>query len=253
MIKFHADLFFNIARLLQNIAEAPNPDALVKDAYDIPREVRGWETTYGQFKEAGMDFSALYVEQMKAALVSTDFTVGRYKLMAKVLQGRITDETGLALFMVIPKNKIEFFEKPNLFGQQVADNFPSATLDIEEAGKCYAAGRNTATVMHLMRVMEVGLRLTATALGLPDPTHANWQSIIDKINREINQKAATKDPAWLKVEPFYSQVSAHLFAVKTAWRNPVMHIHSTYDEERALDIFNAVKGFMRHLATELNE
>jgi hypothetical protein len=32
-----------------------------------------------------------------------------------------------------------------------------------------------------------------------------------------------------------------------------MHVEKTYDDGRALDILNAVRGFMSHLATELRE
>jgi hypothetical protein len=39
-------------------------------------------------------------------------------------------------------------------GEQVEIKFMSAIQDIEEAGKCLAMGRGTATVFHLMRVVE---------------------------------------------------------------------------------------------------
>jgi hypothetical protein len=46
-------------------------------------------------------------------------------------------------------------------------------------------------------------------------------------------------------------VLAHLHAVKVAWRNPTMHIVNQYTPEQAEEVFNAVRGFMRHLASKL--
>jgi len=32
-----------------------------------------------------------------------------------------------------------------------------------------------------------------------------------------------------------------------------MHLHERYDEERALEIWQSVRGFLRHLAKDLHE
>jgi hypothetical protein len=75
------------------------------------------------------------------------------------------------LFMFIPTDKAEFYRRPEqLFGVQVVSSFPSCTTDIEEAGKSYATGRSIACVFHLMRVMEIGLRVFATTLHDPRQT-----------------------------------------------------------------------------------
>jgi hypothetical protein len=170
------------------------------------------------------------------------------------LNNRFRDEFLDVWFMHLPTDKVPFYNGKNLFGQDVTDKFPSAIIDIEEAGKCFALARHTACVMHLMRVIEIGLRAVAKGLGIPQaellPT---WQAVISKIESEM-KTAANKRPAdWLKIEPFYREIPAHLFAIKNAWRNPSMHVQTSYDEERALDIYNAVRGFMRYLAAELSE
>jgi hypothetical protein len=56
----------------------------------------------------------------------------------------------------------------------------SASFDIEEAGKCLAFDRGTATVMHLMRVLEVGLKALAKVLQIAYAP--SWDSYIKKIN-----------------------------------------------------------------------
>jgi hypothetical protein len=101
--------------------------------------------------------------------------------------------------------------------------------------------------------MELGLKAVGMALTIADPDKANWQQIIDQINSQITQRKANKTPDWLAVEQFFSDVSANLFAVKTAWRNPSMHLESKYDAQEAKRIMNAVEGFMQHLAAKIDE
>jgi hypothetical protein len=50
---------------------------------------------------------------------------------------------------------------------------------------------------------------------------------------------------------FIKQTLDRLTAVQTALRNEVMHARSFYDEERAIDIYRAVRAFMQQLATQL--
>src|SRR5262249_39536541 len=61
----------------------------------------------------------------------------------------------------------KYFTDRRLFGEEVATKFVPANQDIEEAGKCLALSRGTATVFHLMRVMEAGLKALAKPLGIP--------------------------------------------------------------------------------------
>src|SRR5262249_13649752 len=50
------------------------------------------------------------------------------------------------------------FETPLQDWGDVPDKFPSVVYDVTEAGKCLALGRDTAAVLHLMRVLERGLQ-----------------------------------------------------------------------------------------------
>lgn len=173
------------------------------------------------------------------------------------LSGRLNDELSASLLMFIEPDKAHLYTKPDLFGPEVTDKFPSAIQDIEEAGKCLATGRNTAAVFHAMRALEIGLRTLGRSLNDPslDPDkNPTWERILGRGDRELNAKqVADRSPEWRAKPEFFAEAIANLRAVKTAWRNPTMHVRGVYDEERALDIFGAVRGFMRHLATELRE
>jgi len=133
------------------------------------------------------------------------------------------------------------------FGQAVEDAFPGASRDIEEAAKCRALGCWTASVMHLMRVMEAGLGGLATHLDLK--AEGNWNTTLQAIEarlRETGKKTHGKDE-----EQWAAEAGTHLRFVKNAWRNHAMHANEHYDEERAVAIFDNARSFMQHLATRL--
>lgn len=157
------------------------------------------------------------------------------------------------VFFHLPAKKAEYFGKPMLFGEEVAKAFPSIAYNLEEAGNCLALNRNTACVFHLQGVMQAGLNALGKALEVPETTNRTWDAILKKIDPELSQTFMERSPYFQQHEQFCAEAAALLRAVKIAWRNPVMHVEKVYDEEKATDVMNAVKGFMRHLATELKE
>jgi hypothetical protein len=174
-------------------------------------------------------------------------TFGQFRELAKELHGRLIDEFEASIFMSIDADKVRLFTEKQLFGADVESKFPRTVVDIEEAGKCFAVGRHTATVFHLMRVMEVGLQGFATQVGVQRTQDTNWQPIIDQATKAVLSLPATT-PKEKQRKAKYHAVLAHLSNVKTAWRNEVMHPKATYTEEQAEEIFNNVRGFMRELA-----
>jgi hypothetical protein len=94
-----------------------------------------------------------------------------------------------------------------------------------------------------MRVMETALQATAKTLGIA--FGRDWGDYLRRI--EIVLKSTPPGHA------FFADVSAHLHSVKTAWRNPTMHVDRDYTTEQAGDIFAAVSTFMRHLAAKVHE
>lgn len=128
------------------------------------------------------------------------------------------------------------------FGKDVDDAFPKASEEISEAAKCLALKRSTAAVFHLMRAMELAVQRLAEVLGKANPTEKVWGVILSDIHSAIEAmpKGAARD-AW-------SASHTHLYHVKQAWRNDTMHPKTTYTEEQAQTVFDAVKSFMCHLA-----
>ena len=169
------------------------------------------------------------------------------------LDNRVIDEAKSRKFFSIEQDKQSFITDKSLFGEEVTSAFHSAIVDIEEAGECLAFERYTACVFHLCRIMEKGLRVLQVALGLPQSANPTWAAVLHKIDSELAKEFTQMSPELQSDRPFFAGAAAMMRSVEHAWRNPTMHIEKVYTEEQAEDIWNAVRGFMRHLATKLKE
>jgi len=207
----------------------------------------GLQRVADKFEENGFVYSAGVLRDI-AETYSPD---PRARLSEVATAVRV--ELKSTLIMQIPPDKAKYYKSPRLFGEKVAEAFPSALVDIEEAGNCYAAGRNIACVMHLQRVLEVSLRALGQALNLDIEHLPSWDSMLTKIDGELQKRYKDKPPGWAADEQFYAEAAAFLREVKDAWRNPTMHVENKYDEEKAQEILDSVKKFMRHLSTKVRE
>jgi len=197
----------------------------------------------------GLDNSAKTVSSILGILQTSNHNYGELGELFQELVGRLKDEIESRKFFSVEIDKQSFFKDNNLFGKDVTEAFPSAIIDIKEAGKCLAFERWTACVFHLMRVMEIGLKVICKYLKttkVTDTKNKSWGFILRQCEECLKQ------PEW-KNNHFIAEIVAMLHSVKDAWRNPTMHVERTYTEEQAQDIWNVVKGFMRHLATKLKE
>ena len=163
------------------------------------------------------------------------------------LTTRIVDELEQRLFLSVPLEQAPFYlqVKPP-FGEDVTKRFPKMTEDISEAAKCLSLDRPTASVFHLMRVMELAVQQFGSELNITLVTEKNWQVILDQVNAAI-RKLDARDA---KTKP-YAQAASHLYNVKVAWRNEVMHPKQTYTFDEAKAIFDSAKTFINELATIL--
>lgn len=121
-------------------------------------------------------FFIIPFEQKSTHGLKTDFST---------LYDVIQDELNDRFFMFIPQKDAEWYENKDGFSVEVSNAFRSAIEDIKEAGTCYATGRYTACVFHLMRVLEHGLKVLAKDAGLT-VEKKTWGKIIEKIEIKIN-------------------------------------------------------------------
>ena len=160
----------------------------------------------------------------------------------------ISSEMQSRLFLWIPPEKIKYYDQAELFGPGVNESFPSTERDVRSAGTCYAADEGTASVMHLMRVLELGLNVLALKLGIAFERR-EWENVINDMEcviKKINGPHAGND--WREQQRFYSEAAKDFRYFKNAWRNHAMHAHEHYDPSEERLILEHVGAFMGHLA-----
>jgi hypothetical protein len=165
------------------------------------------------------------------------------------LIGRVRDELSGIVFLYLSSQEALYYDRPIDGWEIVIKRYRKIQRDIEEASKCLALNRATAAVLHLMRVVEVGLTTAAKVIGIPYAP--SWESYLRQMQKQLDLDWTAKSPQMKKNEPYIREVYGLLSAVKVAWRNPTVHVKRTpYTLEEAREIYDAVRGFMRHLATK---
>jgi hypothetical protein len=220
------------------------PNALHRDLVEMAQGLKG------ELDIIGAKLTGMVVERLLGALDDKTLTFKRLGEYADSINSRIRDELSLINMYVLDSKNVGYFEsKESLFGPSVDKNFPTARIEIEEAGKCLALRRSTACVMHLMRVLEIGLQCLAEELGVPPQD--NWNAVLGDIERIIPEVTAKRNGA--DEEQWFSEAAAHFRLLKNAWRNHAMHVRETYSEEQAEKIFSHAQTYMQHLATKLSD
>jgi hypothetical protein len=270
VIRFPAHFFFTVIQEMEyaqrlrryhhSVFGGGYADKLLRQRLDELKVTLGkqFSQLYLAVEELGLNSSADQTGRVLDKILDPgDIGVQEYAEMMQALLDRLYDDTKRQHFFMIPPHKVlAHTEASRFFGDEVNSAFPSAQTDIEHAAKCYAFGRNTATVFHLMRVMEVGLRALGESLNDPnlDPKkNPTWESILKRCDEQLKLSLKDRSQEWRVDDQFYSDAVANLRAVKNAWRNPTMHVERNYEEDEALDVLNSVKGFMRLLATKLKQ
>jgi len=212
------------------------------------------------FKDIGLVITAETVEELIGEVKGeTRYSFDWLAAQVRALERLAEKELKNKLFLYVPSERAKYWPKaadPHLFGDSVAQAFPSASFDIQNAGMCLAAAFSTASVFHLMRVMEIGLTVLGAQFNV-SLAHTNWGPALSEIESKIRDMH--KDPKWKALpdckeqQEFFAQAATHFGILKDAWRNYTMHVRGKYTEDEADQIFDASKGFMQKLATRLKE
>ncbi len=138
--------------------------------------------------------------------------------------------------------------------QTVLNAFPSATVDIRSGVDLWALHYSTASVFHMMRVLETGLKILAADVGKAF-TVQNWQNIIEQIEAEIKIAGKSLPQSAGKSERlrFLSAAAKEFMYFKDGWRNYVSHNRSAYTDDEAESVMVHVRQFMATLAERLSE
>lgn len=202
-------------------------------------------------EKLALDSTLAQVRRLKAIFLDTanQHKVNIVTLARDIMevQVRLSDELEARMLFLLNPEEARYFTDSQ-FTPKVAQRFPGAVFDMDEAGKCYATERPTACVFHLMRVTEFGLHAIGKLIGIEEQ-RPNWEPIIKKIDAEL--KADYKDRQFKGSADLLANISTHLHAVKVAWRNRAMHVETKHTTEEAREIYGATRGLMRYLAETL--
>jgi hypothetical protein len=219
------------------------------------KQIIAWvESAISYCRDQPFPMSVIPLERLLLLAKEDDFNLaGVAKLLQDAME-RLRDEAGTLKLLRLQSERIRYYEIQQPFGLEVADRFPSATFDAQEACRCYALYRPTACVFHLMRVLEIGLWVFADRFGIPSD-HTNWHAIIEGIEKAVrNMAQAPNRPSdWKDQQEFFSQAASYFMMMKDAWRNYTAHARGKYTDEEAETLINNVRGFMQKLATRLHE
>lgn len=242
MEKFGASHFFELAASMQALIEyEATEDEQLGD--DYTKACTWLSEVRDDCHSIGLNLCAKRAEALCSRIESGSVrAVKDVKREIEELQHLIQDEMGERMFVYVPPERAAFYNQPELFGREVNAKFPTIQFDLVEAGNCYAAGRSTAVVFHLMRIMEIGVQAFGTKLGVPLTNERVWQVILDGVNKAI-AALHPKNPITKEL----AEVSANLYSVKLAWRNEVMHPKDTYTLEESENLIRQVKIFMGQL------
>jgi hypothetical protein len=200
--------------------------------------------------------SLISLARAKAQISKEDVTLQGFGHSMRELHGRIMDESEGSFLLTLSPTEVALFEpKSPLWGERVAQRFPSIQDDITEAGKCLGLGRYTASAFHSLRCLEAGILALSRCLGIPDPTKGadrNWSKMLSTIDSERKNRWSAKDLLAGDGREF-DELYGALAGMQNPWRNATMHLDQFYTEEQATNVFNVVKTFMRRLADRMDE
>jgi hypothetical protein len=189
MEQFSADIYFALASYLANLrADLKTVPAETKVEAQVLQWAKGdvdiWAEISNLCESIGLRASTKCVKSILENHVK-ESTVGKMIEEISQLEDIIQWEMQDRLFMFIPSDRADRYNKSELFGTDVTAKMPQTQFDIVEAGNCYAAGRGTAVVFHLMRIMEIGVQAFGSKIGVVFTNRKNWQPILDEINTKI--------------------------------------------------------------------
>lgn len=258
MLRFYAEDFCYATSIIGQIYMDLQSKAPQQSSLDAVKVALG--SLDARCRAVGLAMTSRQIERVQDLVQhdhypSTPAGLARFGRDLADINARLVDELKLRHFLAIDVARTTHYEQSlPLFGPDVASNFPSTVYDLCEAGKCYALYRSTACVFHLMRVLEIGLRVFADRFGVPSDRQ-NWHNIIEGIEKAV--RAMDKDPNrpadWKDQQEFFSGAATQFMFVKDAWRNYVAHARDKCTEDEAERIFSSVRSFMQRLATRLHE
>lgn len=209
-----------------------------------------------QYAEAVLKEFMAFPREPNGSVTLKGAPLGDIQTSLMLIAEGIRAELNTKSFVAVPPSKRHLFADGKHFGDLVADQFPGLAFNINEAGKCMALGRWTASTFHSILCLEGAIRALTRHLQIPDPTTGaarNWSAIGRSVNDEMQRRwpprGGASDPNFKKID----RVFGALRALQNPYRNETMHLSASYSESEAAFHFEVVKGILREVAAICDE
>jgi hypothetical protein len=252
------DATTQLARLNALMRTLPNKDELLAES-TVAIASGGLAKFLEQANLLGARLAAVAAERLKDQIEAkpSNVTLGDLTTRLSEIESRFADYlVGVRLFALNEQQSIYLNTGSDLLAQIVCDRFPSVVFEMEEAAKCAALGRSTASVFHCMRALEPPIRALATFLGAPDPTspaEKNWGFVLGEIRTRLDSKYPKSKRLKGTDGHTVERIFATLDAIKNPWRNTTMHAEATYQPHEAAHILQCVNVFLTQIAAFIDE
>lgn len=274
MVIFAADKFIGLVQFLSHTRSSWETSEIVDKTIGFDQETRQnlagvkeevWQKLVDSLPALRADCTSLGLRMTLAQLDRMEDAwnrrtetegVSANMSMFEELVNRLKDELQEHCFLKIDPDAADRYLLPTKTWERVIERF-GVHFDVEEASKCFALGRYTACVFHLMRVVETAVLRLQEFLDKPDPK-AHFGSVIGKLER-LNNKTEFNDlPERLKpCRSFLIGILPQLHAVKDSWRDKVSHVDGVivpkdvFTEEMASGVYSATLLLMEKLVDGL--
>jgi hypothetical protein len=233
-----------ITRLVDDSDEAISDNTRVR--------LKGWIEKIGGAVAEEYEMSAVRdrIERFSKIISKPRATNREVHYQIKALREAVDDGLKGQFLYRYPKAKAEVLASWKRDWEKVTASFPGTESDIKAGADIWAMGHHTASVFHMMRVLEHGLGALARNVGRVFDTQ-NWYNIINEIEAAIKQEDKTLPRGSEKNERlrFLSEAAKEFSYFKDGWRNYVSHNKCTYDEHQARSVMEHTRHFMTILAS----
>jgi hypothetical protein len=183
-------------------------------------------------------------------------SVASFELEVSRVAQLIADECSDRLYFSLDSDAAAKYLRPFDGWEPILEVFPEAQDDVEQMNKCRAFECDSASVFHVLLVMEFGLIALGKFVGVKDQK-PGWNATCNAVEKILKEGRTDAGPHILAHFAFLEQINKDMHSMKLAWRNKVSHavnnlslLTSDFKPEVANKIITAVHGFMLLLATE---
>jgi len=251
VLRFYAAWFVEACRLLDTLSR----QLRISEQKDRPisRELTEQILTkfHTDLKRLGLDNPMAFTEKlllyMRAGASNREL-----EILVEGLLNSIQIELQRCLLLKVSSKRAEYYEtKETFLGIEAIDKFAKLKEDADEAGQCFALGRYTACVFHLMRIMEMLAKNLAqkfrVELRYKDLREKTWGKLVGEISDKVkDMKDGTLKQQGKKERFNHSCVL--LGDVCRLIRNPLMHPGTIdiepYNELQAKEVIDRMRSFI---------